>query len=314
MTQLRRAVTVPVATVVMLAVLIFGPALMALAGVAGVVARSTRPARTLAVAFAYATLELQALARLLRGGQDGDALMREFLGKAYAAARRILDVEVLVEQPSTRPDQVSGDKPVIVLSRHCGPGDSVLVAWLLAVYYRLRIRIVLKAVLRCEPALDLAGDLNCLCFLNGRTERACGQIRDAAASLSGGQALLLFPEGGNFTWARWRRAIIRLRESGRLREARRAWRQSHTLPPHTRGTAAALAGAPHANVMVLTHNGFCPDGRSRPWWRLPIHRQLVVRTALIPAARLPSPDQLGAWLEETWAQVDAWVAEHTDAE
>jgi hypothetical protein len=73
-----------------------------------------------------------------------------------------------------------------------------------------------------------------------------------------------------------------------------------------------VTGAPSANVLVLTHNGFCPDGRARPWWQLPVHRQLLIRTALFPAAELPQPDQLGPWLERTWTQVDAWVAGHTD--
>ena len=73
-----------------------------------------------------------------------------------------------------------------------------------------------------------------------------------------------------------------------------------------------MSGAPSANVLVLTHNGFCPDGRARPWWQLPVHRQLLVRTTLIPAAQLPEPDQLSPWLERTWTKVDAWVASHTD--
>jgi hypothetical protein len=154
--------------------------------------------------------------------------------------------------------------------------------------------------------------LDCLCFLSHRGERARAQIRDLAASLVGGQALLLFPEGGNFSWTRWRNAIVQLRSSGRLREARRAWRQSHTLPPRAGGAAAAMAGAPRANVLVLTHSGFCADGRARPWWRLPIHRQLVVHAFLVPAGQRPSPDQLSSWLQSTWSQVDAWVARHTD--
>ena len=140
------------------------------------------------------------------------------------------------------------------------------------------------------------------------------QIHDLAASLGSGQALLLFPEGGNFTWRRWRTAVIRLRSSGRLREARRAWRQSHTLPPRTGGTAAALSGAPSASVLVLTHTGFSPDGRARAWWRLPMNRRLLIRTVLVPAAQLPPPDQLSPWLQQTWSIVDAWVADHADAE
>jgi hypothetical protein len=73
-----------------------------------------------------------------------------------------------------------------------------------------------------------------------------------------------------------------------------------------------VTGAPGAYVLVLTHNGFCPDGRARPWWQLPVHRQLLVRTALVPADQLLETDELDTWLENTWSQVDAWVAGHTD--
>jgi 1-acyl-sn-glycerol-3-phosphate acyltransferase len=148
--------------------------------------------------------------------------------------------------------------------------------------------------------------------LSQRGDRAVAQIRDLARSLAGGDALLLFPEGGNFTWARWQDAISRLRSSGRLREARRAWRQSHTLPPRTGGAAAAMAGAPHANVLVVSHTGFCADGRARPWWRLPVHRQLIVHVSLVPDNRLPDQEDLATWLQRTWSEVDAWVVSHTE--
>jgi 1-acyl-sn-glycerol-3-phosphate acyltransferase len=310
MTLLRRAVTVPLVTVLMIGILIVWPLLFAVGGAAGLVARSSLPVRTLGVVMAYALLELRALWKLLRGGQVCDQFIRDVLERAYTVGRRTLNVEVLLDTASPTPDQIPRGEPVIVLSRHCGPGDTLLVAWLLNIHYGLELRIVLKAILRCEPVLDLAGDLGCLCFLHHRSDRARKQIHDLAASLGGGQALLLFPEGGNFTWARWRTAIVRLRSSGRLREARRAWRQSHTLPPRTGGTAAALSGAPSANVVVLTHTGFSPDGRARTWWRLPMNRRLLVRTVLVPAAELPPPDRLSPWLEQTWSQVDAWVAGH----
>jgi 1-acyl-sn-glycerol-3-phosphate acyltransferase len=310
MTLLRRAVTVPLVTVLMIGILIVWPLLLAVGGAAGLVARSSLPVRTLGVVMAYALLELRALWKLLRGGQDCDQFVRDILERAYTVGRRTLNVEVLLDTASPTPDQIPRGEPVIVLSRHCGPGDTLLVAWLLNIHYRLELRLVLKAVLRCEPVLDLAGDLGCLCFLHHLSEHARKQIHDLAASLEGGQALLLFPEGGNFTWARWRTAITRLRSSGRLREARRAWRQSHTLPPRTGGAAAAMSGAPSANVVVLTHTGFSPDGRARAWWRLPMNRRLLVRTVLVPSGELPPPDELGPWLERTWSQVDAWVAGH----
>ena len=311
MTALRRVVTVPLVAAAMVCVLALGPLLLVVTALAGLAVRSTRPARSVAVAMAYAFVELRTLVKLATDEVDGDQLMREFLTAMYAAARRILDIEVVLDPASVTPDVLPRDEPLIVLSRHYGPGDSVLVAWLLTIQYRLQVRVVLKAILRYEPVLDYAGQRGCLCFL-ARGGRARQQIRDLAASLSGGQALLLFPEGANFSWPRWRAAIAELRSTGRIRAASRALRQSHTLPPHTGVVTAAVTGAPNATVLVLTHNGFCPDGRARPWWQLPIHRRLLVRTALAPSDQLLQPAQLRAWLERTWTQVDAWVAGHTD--
>jgi 1-acyl-sn-glycerol-3-phosphate acyltransferase len=310
MTVLRRMITVPLATILMVSLLVAGPVLLAAAAVAGLATRTTRPVRTVALLMAYAVIELRTLVRVVRGERDCDQLMQDFLTAAYDAVRRILDVEVVLDPASAMPDTIPRDEPVIVLSRHCGPGDSVLVAWLLAVEYRLQLRIVLKAVLQCEPVLDLAGERGCLIFL-GRGDRARRQIRNAAGSLVGGQAMLLFPEGANFTWPRWHNAIVQLRSTGGLRAAGRALRQSHTLPPRSGGAAAAVAGAPGANVLVLAHSGFCADGRARPWWRLPIHRQLLIRTVVVPATRIPPPDQLGPWLQRAWTQVDSWVATHS---
>lgn len=312
MTLLRRAITVPLVTVIMGCVLAFSPLLLAVAAVAGLATRSSRPVRTVGLVMAYAVIELETLWKLLRDGRDGDEFMREVLEHAYTAVRRTLDVQVVLDDVSPSVEQIPRDVPVVVLSRHCGPGDSILVAWLLAIHYGLRPRIVLKRLLRCEPILDLAGDLKCLCFLQRNGDRSRKQIQDLAASLGSGYALLLFPEGGNFTWTRWRAAVARLRSSGRLREARRAWRQTHTLPPRTGGTAAALSGAPEAAVLVISHTGFSPDGRSRRWWQLPVHRQLLAHAALIPHAELPEPDQLGPWLERTWSEVDAWVVGHSN--
>ena len=311
MNAARRMLTTPVALALALGVLVFSPVLLLIGGLASVAARSDRPLRTVGLMMAYAAIELRMLTKLVAGERDGDRLVTEFLATAYTAVRHILDVEVVLDAASADPHSVPRGEPVIVLSRHCGPGDSVLVAWLLVFRYRLQVRVVLKAVLRAEPVLDFAGQLGCLCFL-ARGARARRQIGELAASLDGGQALLLFPEGANFTWPRWHDAIAELRKTGRVRAAGKALRHSYTLPPRSGGASAALRGAPDANILVLTHNGLCPDGRARPWWRLPVHRQLLVHTALHPASDLPKPDQLDPWLEQTWAQVDAWVAEHTD--
>src|SRR5690242_18217315 len=133
MTLLRRAFTVPLMTIMMACILLSGPLLLAGAGITGLLTRSSRPARTVAVVMTYAVIELRTLAKLLRGHRDCDQLMREILTSVYAAVRRILDVEVVVDPSSATADEIPRDEPVIVLSRHCGPGDSVLVAWLLVI-------------------------------------------------------------------------------------------------------------------------------------------------------------------------------------
>jgi 1-acyl-sn-glycerol-3-phosphate acyltransferase len=309
----RRLATVPLATAISVWLLVASPLLLAASALAAIAARSTRPARTVGLVMAYAFIELRTLGKLALGDVDGDRLVKDFLTAAYAAARKLLDVEVVLDPSSASPESIPRDEAVIVLSRHCGPGDSVLVAWLLTFTYRLQVRIVLKAVLRYEPVLDFAGQRGCLYFLD-RGDHARRQIRDLAESLIGGQALLIFPEGANFTLPRWHAAIAELRKTGQIRAAGRALRRSYTLPPRAGGAAAAVSGAPDANVLVLTHNGFRPDGRARPWWQLPVHRQLLVRTTLVPAAQLPEPDHLKPWLERTWTQVDAWVGAHTDEE
>jgi len=306
----RRLLTVPVATALSVCVLVFSPLLLAGSALVAVATRSTRPARTVGLVMAYAFIELRTLLKLAVGSVDGDRLVKDFLTAAYVAARKLLDVEVVLDPASASPESIPRDEAVIVLSRHCGPGDTVLVAWLLVFTYRLRVRVVLKAVLRYEPVLDFAGQRGCLCFL-ARGDRARRQIHDLAASLGGGQALLIFPEGANFTLPRWHAAIAELRKTGRIRAAGRALRRSYTLPPRAGGATAAVSGAPNANVLVLTHNGFCPDGRARPWWQLPVDRQLLVRTTLVPATQLPEPDPLSPWVERTWKKVDVWVASDT---
>ena len=311
MTVLRRAITVPVVTILMVLLLAAGPLLLAGAGVVGLATRSSRPARTVALLMAYAVIELRTLLKFLRGNRDCDQLIQDFLVSAYAAVRRILDVEVVLDPASAKPDAIPRDEPLIVLSRHCGPGDSVLVAWLLAVEYRLQLRVVLKAVLQCEPVLDLAGELGCLCFLS-RGGRAHKQIRGLAESLGGGQAMLLFPEGANFSWPRWRNAITQLRSTGGLRAARRALRQSHTLPPRSwrrrgRGGGSAERKRARADSQRLLRR------RPGPSLVAVTHSPAAAHPYRCGACRKYSTaERLEPWLERTWTQVDAWVAAHAE--
>jgi hypothetical protein len=311
MTTPRRALTVPAVVMVEVLLLITAPLLLVVAALASAGARSARPLRSTVLVLAYAAIELSALNRLRRGVDDPNVLLREVLIRAYRAVRRILDVRVALEAGSATREQLATCKGLVVLARHCGPGDSLFIAWLLVVHYQLRLRVVLKAVLRLEPTLDLAGDHLPLCFIGPNRRRARGRIHTVAASMSTGDALLLFPEGGNFSGPRWRHAVAALTARAGYDKARRARGRTYTLPPHLGGVLAALTGAPTADVLLLAHSGFARDGRDRPWWQLPVHRTLVIRTALAPSATIPrEPATLATWLDTAWSEVDTWVHRH----
>ena len=316
MTALRRAVTVPTVIILEILILIYAPLLLVAAGLVAAGTGSTRPVRSTALVVAYAGIELSTLRRLIRRDErDWHAVLRDVLARAYAAVQTILDVRLVLEDGSATREQLTTGNGLLVLARHCGPGDSLFIAWLLVVHYQLRLRVVLKSALRLEPTLDMAADHLPLCFVGRhgrRGHRARSRIHQLAAAMSPGDALLLFPEGANFSWPRWRRAVSSLSAAGAHSAARRASRRTYTLPPHRGGAAAALMGSPGADVLLLAHTGLAPDGRGRPWWRFPVHHELIVRTVLVPAATVPRDrEPLAGWLDDAWSQIDSWVHSHT---
>jgi 1-acyl-sn-glycerol-3-phosphate acyltransferase len=315
MIVLRRALTIPLIVATEILLLLTGPLLLLVATLVALAVRSTRPVRTVALLLAYAAIELRVLYRLRYTDRDGDwdGLLRDVLRSAYRAMRAILDVRVALEDGSVSAQELAATgRPLIVLARHCGPGDSLFIAWLLVVRYGLRLRIVLKSALRLDPAVDLAGSHLPLCFVGAGGRKARRRIKQLAGSMTPGDAFLLFPEGGNFSWPRWRRAIDTLGQAGHYLKARASRRHTHTLPTHRGGASAALTGSPEADVLLLAHTAFTPDGRNRPWWLLPVHRNLVIRTTLLPAAGVPrDPATIADWLDATWSTVDEWVADRT---
>jgi len=311
----RRLVMLPAVVAFELLLVATAPLTLFAALMVSAVTRSSRPVRSVSLLVAYSCVELQTLGRLARGVDDWDELMRDVLDDGYRVMHRTLDVTVVLEEGSATTEQLHAADGVIVLARHCGPGDSLFIAWLLASYHHLSLRIVLKKTLRWEPTVDIAGAHLPLCFVGSGGGKARRGVQTMATSLSAGGALLIFPEGGNFTWERWRESLHRLRERGEHLLARRARGRTHTLPPRPGGAVAALAAAPRADVLLLAHSGFSPDGRNRAWWQLPVHHRLTMRTVLLPAESVPRDEQ-GAleFLDRAWSQVDTWVEAHADKE
>lgn len=174
-------------------------------------------------------------------------LVRRVLETLTAAARSLvgLDLNVLEPPPGTVDPRAL---PLLVLSRHAGPGDSFVLMHLLLSRYRLMPRLVLLARLQWDPAIDVLLNRLGACFLrnDGTDDRAVARVGDLARSLSGPEALVIFPEGGNFTPARRRRLIARLRARGQSERASVAEDLEFVLPLGRRGCWAPWrrAGSP----------------------------------------------------------------------
>ncbi len=130
-------------------------------------------------------------------------------------------------------------------------------------------------------------------------------------SLDGGSALAIFPEGGNWTPHRWRRAIDRLRRGGRPDLAERAAAMPNVLPPHASGALAAIEACPAADVIFVAHTGLDRLVSVRDVWRgLRADMEVSARWWHVPAPSVPRAVTREAqltWLYDWWQRIDAWI-------
>lgn len=78
---------------------------------------------------------------------------------------------------------------------------------------------------------------------------------------------------------------------------------------------ATLTERPDADVMIVAHAGFgMLTGPRAIYEAIPFQRPFLVHTRTYAAAQVPrDPAAIEAWLEQRWAEVDAWVAaQHED--
>lgn len=237
-------------------------------------------------------------------------LLHWALARLLRVAQRLTGFQVIIE-PDARPPYSDG--PLIVLARHGGPGDSVALIDLLVAELHRRPRVVLKRALQWDPGVDVVLTRLAGCFIPSRSGAGDDQ-RQALAALAAGlgphEALLLFPEGGNWTPRRHRGAVRHLLRTGRRRAARAADRHDNVLPPRPAGTVACLLARPDADVLVVAHAGL--DTLVTPaqiWQALPVHgRPMRVRWWLCRAADVPrEPAAAEQWLQAQWDEVDVQV-------
>ncbi|MCW2692353.1 MAG: hypothetical protein JWM67_957 [Mycobacterium sp.] len=252
-----------------------------------------------------------------RARQAHAALLQRFLDALVGLAGFTFRFELQMHEPRTQPgdpDVLHGDEPIIVLARHAGPGASFVLVHILLSRYGRMPRIVLTDRLRWDPAIDvLLSRLHCA-FIPKGGDAALDAVEEIARSLRRHDALLIFPEGGDWTPLRHRRAVARLRRQGHWDEAKQAARMAHVLPPRPAGTVAALLAAPHADVVVFGHTGHDDlQDLATVWAGLPLRRELDVLWWREPAAELPDDaDEVRDWLFDLWRRIDSWIEEQGD--
>ncbi|MFI6479025.1 1-acyl-sn-glycerol-3-phosphate acyltransferase [Nonomuraea sp. NPDC050663] len=239
------------------------------------------------------------------------ALIRWFLGKVYGAAVVIFQLSVTVEEPVLTSDEQAArlTRPVIVLARHAGPGDSFLLVHHLLARYGRQPRIVMKAALQFDPSLDVLINRLPNAFVPRKVSESgiLTEIRRLAAGMDSDDALVIFPEGGNFTPRRKRAAVQRLEERGLSAEAKRADNLDHLLPPRPGGAIAAIEACPAADVIFVAHTGLDHLITIGDVWRqLPVRAQITAKWWRVPADEVPKEDRI-SWLYDQWEAIDEWI-------
>ncbi len=247
------------------------------------------------------------------------AVLRLVLGAVVDAAQVLFRLQLETDAASWSPldDGVPGStNAMLVLSRHAGPGDSILLVHTLMNRDHLRQpRIVLKDTLQLDPMIDVYLHRIPSRFIDS-TPSVGDDVETVIAALARGMeeedALLIFPEGANFSPRRRLRAILRLRQRGHLAHADAAERMRHVLPPRPGGVVAAIEAAPYANVVFVAHTGLEHIHTVADIWRaLPVDKTLHLRWWFVPAADVPAGRQARiGWLFERWADIDGWIEQN----
>ncbi|HYZ93092.1 MAG TPA: 1-acyl-sn-glycerol-3-phosphate acyltransferase [Actinomycetota bacterium] len=233
-----------------------------------------------------------------------------WLERLVGAAEKLLGLRIELEDvPAPKPGAV------LVFPRHAGPGDSLLIARTLMSGYKRRPRIVMKATMQWAPTIDIIGNRLHACFIRPSdrdASRFIARIADLAKDMDEQEAVVLFPEGGNFTLRRRERAIAKLRESGREDYAARAEQMTHILAPRPGGALAAITAAPEADVVFVAHTGLEYLSDTPDLWRsVPLQQPIIGRYWRISPSEIPDGrDERIDWLYSWWSTIDAWIESH----
>jgi 1-acyl-sn-glycerol-3-phosphate acyltransferase len=323
--SIRRPATVTVWLILSAACLIVSPLFLGFAWAVQALTGSRRPLVLARLIVAYCGYELATLVAcgalwlaagcgLLIGSRRFQLAHWRLLGWYVAglatSARRTLEIDVAPEIASDVAIALEADRPAIVLSRHAGPGDTLFITDELMSRFRRRPSVVFKEAITIDPSIDILAHRLPQATIDP-ADRAGSeeQIGQAVARLGPRGALLLFPEGGNFTPERRRSALDRLRRKGRRRSADQAEAMPNVMPPQPSGALAALHARGGADVVFIAHTGLGLAAYPTQLWRdMPIGRTMYVRMWLEPSDRVPdAPEEQVEWLYGWWKRIDAWI-------
>ncbi|MCW3492903.1 1-acyl-sn-glycerol-3-phosphate acyltransferase [Microbacterium sp. SSM24] len=212
--------------------------------------------------------------------------------------------------------------PLVVASRHGGPGDSFILIHTLLNSTHREPRIVLKDTLQWDPAIDVLLHRIPTRFITptGFGKKAAGggsRVEQTIAALAEGldsdDALVIFPEGGQVSARRRQSRIERFRAVGREDLAERAEGLRHVMPPQPGGVHAALETAADADIVFIGHTGLDQLITIGDIWReLPMDKRITMRAWRVPADGIPRDrDAQADWLFSWFERIDAWIGEHS---
>lgn len=322
---IRRPLTVTTWLVLSAACLLLSPLLLAIAALIAAILRRPQPLMFTRFALAYFTRELGGLVACgalwvmsgfgarIKGPRSRRLHYRLLHWYVHGLAQRVLtllDINVDAHISDEVASALRRERSLIFLSRHAGPGDTLLIVDMLQSDFGRLPSVVFKDTLAIDPCVDLVGHRLPHAVLDTSDRKECeARIREVTAHLDPRGVLVLFPEGGNFTVERRRRALRKLWQKGRRRQAQAAERMEHVMPPQPTGTLAALSANPDADVIFGAHTGLGLAAFPRELWRrTPIGETLKERMWLVPAAERPQdPDEQIQWLYDWWGRIDSWI-------
>jgi 1-acyl-sn-glycerol-3-phosphate acyltransferase len=320
----RRLISIPAVVLAGVALLVLLPIWLPVALIVDLVSDRRRLPRTRLLLFAlcWTWLETAALVRLcwiwVTGGAHDmrrmTAAQRWWASGLLGALRLTTGLRVKVEGIDA-----FHPAPVVLLARHACLADSLVSAWVVAGPADLQLRFVIKRELLSDPCLDVAGNRLHNHFVDrGATDSApeLAALTELTSDMGDDTCAVIFPEGTRANPEKRARALARIAERDPAR-AERLSALEHLNPPRPAGSAALLAGAPDADVVVAWHTGF--EGmdtfggilRNLP----PLSGRTIRYVARrVPRAEVPSGEAFTSWLDKTWLELDRTVGAALAAE